>query len=211
MSLSLKEKIYERLDFYSDRFKDEGLCGHHGGAKPTDTDHLCNSRNRHLTDKNLYHTYAPYYADLIDSLVKDESDFALLELGISRGGSVAAWCESMPKAFICGVDKDLSLMWFNSTNYSNLKVIAGNHGDLNTYSAIEERKFDIIIDDGSHQSHEQVQNFSLLKNFLKPGGVYVIEDVYPQNTYPDDFLGQFQLVDLSIKSGRFDDRILVYR
>lgn len=211
MSNSLKERVFERLDFYSDRFKDSGKCGHHGDAKPTDVDHLCDSINRHLTDKNLYHTYAPYYADLIESLVTDESDFSLLELGISRGGSVAAWCESMPKAFICGVDKDLSLMLIDASSYSNLKVIAGNHGDPRTYDSILDRKFDIIIDDGSHQSHEQVQNFSLLKNFLKPGGVYVIEDVYPQNTYPADFLNQFQLVDLSVQSGRFDDRILVYR
>jgi len=41
--------------------------------------------------------------------------------------------------------------------------------------------------------------------------VYVIEDVYPSNTYDQEFLEKFELLDFSAKTGRFDDRVLVYK
>jgi hypothetical protein len=203
----LRLKIYERLDYYSDRFRSDGECG----AKTTGCrDITCDNRHRHFTDKNLYHNYAGFYADLISSKVVSPADFSLMELGIARGGSIAAWCESMPEASIVGVDKDLSLMWIEPHKYNNLKLLCGYHGEYQTYLPIMGKKFDIIIDDGSHQSSEQIQNFYTLRGFLKSGGIYVVEDVYPSNTYADGFLDQFELQDFSAKTGRFDDRVLTY-
>ena len=38
-------------------------------------------------------------------------------------------------------------------------------------------KFDIIIDDSTHDFNHQINIVKELKNFLKPGGLLVIEDV----------------------------------
>ena len=204
----LEKTIYQRLDYYSDRFKEDGPCGaKQNGCR----DGSCDSKRRHFTDKNLYHNYAEFYSKLISDLAADKDKFSLLELGVARGGSIAAWCESMPFAFVCGVDKDTSLLWIDKDKYSNLLILQGMHGSRNTYQQIENKKFDIIIDDGSHQASEQKENFSILQEFIADGGVYVIEDVYPSNTYDQDFLAKFELLDFSSKTGRFDDRVLVYK
>lgn len=204
----LEKSIYERLDYYSDRFKEDGPCGaKQNGCR----DESCDNRKRHFTDKNLYHNYAEFYSKLISDLAAGKEDFSLLELGVARGGSVAAWCESMPFAFVCGVDKNTSLLWIDKTKYSKLLVLEGLHGSRETYREIANKKFDIIIDDGSHQASEQKENFSVLQDFMSENGVYVIEDVYPSNTYDQEFLNRFELFDFSSKTGRFDDRVLVYK
>ncbi len=204
----LKKSIYERLDYYSDRFKEDGPCGAKvNGCK----DDSCTNRKRHFTDKNLYHNYAEFYSNIISDLAADKEEFSLLELGTSRGGSVAAWCEAMPHAFVCGVDKDESLLWIDKTQYKNLVILEGLHGDRSTYTPISDKKFNIIIDDGSHMATEQQQNFYVLQDLIGDGGVYVIEDVYPTNTYDPSFLKKFELLDFSPITGRFDDRVLVFR
>jgi len=204
----LQKAIYEKLDFYSDRFKEDGPCGaKQNGCRDTS----CDNRKRHFTDKNLYHNYAEFYSSLISELADNKENFSLLELGVARGGSVAAWCESMPFAFICGVDKDESLLWIDKTKYSNLLILEGMHGSRATYEKILDKKFDIIIDDGSHQASEQKENFAVLQDLIADNGVYVIEDVYPSNTYDQEFLEKFELLDFSAKTGRFDDRVLVYK
>jgi demethylmacrocin O-methyltransferase len=37
--------------------------------------------------------------------------------------------------------------------------------------------FDLIIDDGSHLNHHQIETFNILFPFMKENGVYVVEDV----------------------------------
>lgn len=134
-----------------------------------------------------------------------------MELGVYFGGSIAAWCESMPKSFVCGVDQNLSRIWIDPRDYPNLTLIAGNHEISSTYESLGDRKFDLIIDDGSHIADHQITNFNILKGKMKKGGVYVIEDIYPENSYPDSFLKNFEKVDFSKESGRGDDTLLVYR
>lgn len=38
--------------------------------------------------------------------------------------------------------------------------------------------FDIIIDDGSHKTSEQIKSFEILSKQLNKGGLYVIEDLH---------------------------------
>ena len=206
----IRDKVFERLNFYSDRFSDEGPCGAKPHGCPTN---VCEQRKRHYTDKNLYHTYANFYADTISGLYKEDEEFSLLELGVYYGGSCAAWCESIPNSFICGVDHNLGRIWINPSDYKNLTLLSGSHEDSKTYDSLGDRKFDIIIDDGSHIDRDQVANFLILRNKLKDGGVYVIEDIYPTppNFYSNEFLQFFERVDFSKESGRGDDVLLVYR
>lgn len=40
-----------------------------------------------------------------------------------------------------------------------------------------EGQFDFIIDDGSHELRDAVVSFRLLRDRIRPGGAYIIEDV----------------------------------
>jgi len=51
----------------------------------------------------------------------------------------------------------------------------GNIDFLNTITT----QFDVIIEDGSHHSDDQINTFNhLFNNNLKPGGLYVLEDLH---------------------------------
>lgn len=54
----------------------------------------------------------------------------------------------------------------------------GQQEDLEFLSKID-TQFDVIIDDGSHRSDHQITTFQyLFNNNLKPGGLYVVEDLH---------------------------------
>ncbi len=65
-------------------------------------------------------------------------------------------------------DYDVKLHKFNS------------HKDLDKlkeFSETYQDGFDIIIDDGSHWYENQINTYKNFKNLMKPGGVYIIEDI----------------------------------
>ena len=48
--------------------------------------------------------------------------------------------------------------------------------------------FDLIVDDGSHMSDDQVASLMYLWPFLKPPhGIYALEDLHAHVKFPDDF------------------------
>ncbi len=54
----------------------------------------------------------------------------------------------------------------------------GRHEDLDFLSTIK-TQFDVIVEDGSHRSDHQAIAFKhLFNNNVKPGGVYIIEDLH---------------------------------
>jgi hypothetical protein len=68
-------------------------------------------------------------------------------------------------------------------------------------------QLDVIIDDGSHKVGCQVSGANNLMQFLRPGGVYAIEDLQNQDVI-DYFSSQgWTIEDYRIRSGRYDDVI----
>lgn len=54
----------------------------------------------------------------------------------------------------------------------------GSQDDLEFLSTIK-TQFDVIVEDGSHHSDDQIITFKyLFENNLKPGGLYVLEDLH---------------------------------
>jgi SAM-dependent methyltransferase len=54
----------------------------------------------------------------------------------------------------------------------------GDQGDIEFLKTIT-TQFDVIIEDGSHHSDDQINTFRhLFHNNLKPGGLYVLEDLH---------------------------------
>lgn len=133
------------------------------------------------TDKgSLKHHYMEFYEQHLPKSPKK-----ILEIGVKEGRSLAMWHEYFPNAEIFGLD--LFEEYSHETVYKNIDHFSGGEWDLNKITLItgnqcyyivhdELRKFyfDVIIDDGSHNSRDQMITFFGLFN----GGQYYIEDLH---------------------------------
>lgn len=60
----------------------------------------------------------------------------------------------------------------------NIKCFSGDQGDLNFLKTIK-INFDVIVEDGSHHSDDQIVTFKqMFDNNVKSGGLYVLEDLH---------------------------------
>jgi SAM-dependent methyltransferase len=114
----------------------------------------------------------------------------LLEMGLQIGGpehgrragrqttdlpSVRMWLEYFPHAEIVGLDVS-DFGWFHDPRFRFIRCDMDKRAEI-ARAAAAEGPFDIIIDDASHASHHQ--QFALLEWWpkLRPGGLYIIEDL----------------------------------
>ena len=112
--------------------------------------------------------YEKYFSALKDSKIN------ILEIGVENGDSLRIWREYFTNANICGIDIDKKD--FKIDNVDIRQGDQSNHTFLlsliNTY-----KKFDIIIDDGSHQAKHIITSFNFLFPYLSNEGIYVVEDL----------------------------------
>ena len=125
--------------------------------------------DKHKTDKGRDHGYEYMYSELF--LGNDFS--SLLEIGVRQGRSIATWQELFPNIKIAGVDikrpKNLEVNE-NTFNY----ILCDS-----TTEAIRKHidtTYDIIIDDGSHVTEDQIKTFLNLADRFSY--CYVIEDIH---------------------------------
>lgn len=148
------------------------------------------------SDKVSVHNYGSFYDDLFARLKPQ----ALLEIGVYRGASLRAWkAAGVPKTI--GVDSD------PTTAAQGLHVLLA-HMPGQAY-AVAERVglLDIIIDDGSHLYPDYVATADVLFDQLRPGGVYVIEDIQTQDSVDALRRDGWTIEDWREKTGRYDDVI----
>ncbi len=130
---------------------------------------------KHGTDKSsAVHNYTRYYERYFEPL-RDQA-IKLLEIGVAEGYSLKTWEEYFPKGNIVGMDnKDCSL-----AGGGRISILQGNQGNKKHLKQITGmcNNFDIIIDDGSHINKHMVMTFETLFPTLKPGGLYIIEDLH---------------------------------
>jgi hypothetical protein len=115
----------------------------------------------------------------------------LLEIGIGyenlmapfvpfyvHGASLKMWTTYWPEAhiFACDIREDTLI---NEGNIRSWVVDQGKEHDLNRLVANCGSKLDVIIDDGSHVFEHQKLTARMLLPWLMKGGVYFIEDTYP--------------------------------
>ena len=162
---------------------------------------------RHGSDKDhpAGHSYGPVYEKLLAP--RRDGVFSVLEVGVLGGASLRAWRDYFPSAFVIGVD--VSAPTFEEWQVSARRADATKAEDL--AAALGDRRFDLIVDDGSHWEHHQLATFELLKPRLKPGGLYVVEDVQCVPTHDKLRALGFEVFDLRAEKSRFDDVLAVYR
>lgn len=101
----------------------------------------------------------------------------VLEIGLSNGGSLEMWQDYFgPKARVYGVDVDPQCRAYAT---ETVKVFTGNQGDRRFWQDFRRQvpQLDIVIDDGGHDPLHQTISLQELLPHLRPGGVYLCEDV----------------------------------
>lgn len=139
--------------------------------------HLEALASKYGTDK-LDHGYIPFYEKHLP-----KSPRRILEIGVNNGASIKMWRDYFPHAEIIGLDLfaeyDIGEVYEDVVG-DNLDLIAKTHfvkGDQRDWQILEELRkynFDVIIDDGSHNSRDQMMTFYGLFN----GKQYYIEDLH---------------------------------
>jgi hypothetical protein len=102
----------------------------------------------------------------------------IAEIGIYSGGSLEMWRDYFgPRAYIYGVDIEPRCKVYE---HDRVKVFIGDQADKSFWREFRTRvpKLDIVIDDGGHEYEQQLTSLEELLPHLRPGGVYLCEDVH---------------------------------
>lgn len=136
------------------------------------------------SDKHFWHRYSGFYRRHLESL---ESVSLILEFGVFKGASIAWLRDLFPDAEIVGVDiLPPEPEW---TAGSGISYITADQGDRAAVARILHslnRRFDLVIDDGSHVPQHQANCLAETLHYLRSGGMYILEDLHtshPQHPY----------------------------
>ena len=121
-----------------------------------------------------------YLNEYEDKLRKyQERPINFFEIGILNGGSLEIFSKYFTKAKLilgCDIDTKCNELHYDQTN---IKVIIGDANEEKIKNQIiKYSEFDIIIDDGSHNSDDIVRSFCNYFNHLKDNGLFIIEDLH---------------------------------
>ena len=160
-------------------------------------------------DKGGIHTYIETYDKLFAPFQKGCS---IMEIGLALGHSIDLFDEYFDNSTIVGID--ISVI-FNRDSYKNkVAIIEGDATKEDTLTWFtKDTKFDIVIDDGSHVTQDQLTTFNLLKGKMNKGGIYIIEDILALDIERSKFIelhDNCEIVDMR-DNGRFDNVLIIYR
>lgn len=140
-------------------------------------------------DKLHSHSYISFYEEALSVINVSR----LLEVGIGfehlmlpfvpfyiHGASLLMWRDAFPEAeiFSCDIRPETLV------NEDRIHSVVADQSDADSLKAMANGfggNFDVIIDDGSHQREHQLLTAQVLIPYLRPGGLYCIEDVMLHN------------------------------
>lgn len=134
-------------------------------------------------DKGTIHSYIPEYERL---LAPYRNGSTIMEIGIAYGYSMKMWGEYFINSKIIGADIGIGSLsdYFKDPKF---EIILGDATKPEFLEKVKDYSFDIIIDDASHLSQDQQATFLLLKNKMKKGGIYIIEDILSLDICKNEF------------------------
>lgn len=135
---------------------------------------LINSYNNSPQPSFKVSNYFHIYADLFSHL--RGTDCTFVETGILNGGSLFMWRDWLgPQARIIGLDLNPNAAKWRDHGF---EIYIGDQGDPNfwqeTFKTIGQ--FDALLDDGGHQSFQQIVTLTESLKAVKPSGLIVVED-----------------------------------
>lgn len=122
---------------------------------------------------------------LLRTLAASKPGGAFLELGTGTGASTAWILDGMdPAATLLTVDGEAEYVEVARRHLGHDRRVTFRVGDGASFlREIRERQFDLIFADTWPGKFDQVEDALAL---LRPGGLYVIDDLMPQPNWPDD-------------------------
>ena len=125
--------------------------------------------------------YLPEYQRLFTKSDGSKVDF--LEIGVQHGGSYRLWKNFFGEDLLrwTGIDINQKCLALNNQlSPEKGLVYCGSQADPVFLEDVASQRgeFDIIIDDGSHQSEHIIASFKTLAKHVRDGGLYIIEDVH---------------------------------
>ena len=140
---------------------------------------------REFTDKSpdstywRKHCYTEFYGPVLAHMQNKHMN--ILEIGVRWGGSLLMWAEYFQNSKIFGIDIDLNqikpAIREKIINHDRIIILEGNGYDENfVKNEFADIKFDIILDDGSHSTNDQVRFFEIYTKFLEKDGFIFSED-----------------------------------
>jgi hypothetical protein len=148
------------------------------GERPRAVSDLERHFDSHATGPGIFKWR--HYFDIYDRHLSHlrGTDVHLLEIGVAGGGSLAMWREYFgPSAYICGMDIDPDCGRFAD---ERTEIVVGDQADESFWRRFiaSHNPLDIVIDDGGHLPEQQIVTLEHLLPHIKPGGVYVCEDIH---------------------------------
>lgn len=142
------------------------------------------------TDKSPYsvhghrHPYTAPYSLFFEPIRNKATKFA--EIGVFRGASVLSWRRFFPLTTrIYGFDNDAdnvkSIAAYQWPNVVVDTMDASQEGSIHemlTKYTRDGELFDVLLDDASHDPEDQVKVIRIGLQFLKQGGLLIVEDVF---------------------------------
>ncbi|MDB5403517.1 MAG: hypothetical protein JWQ55_5535 [Rhodopila sp.] len=127
------------------------------------------------TDKSsLNHDYLRHYERILEPFRSEP--ITLLEIGIFHGASLNMWSSYLEKALVVGVDIRPECAQYAG---GRREVEIGSQADKEYLADLGRRRQPhVIVDDGSHQADHVILTFRTLYPHLRPGGIYIVEDMH---------------------------------
>tara|TARA_B110000046_G_scaffold98097_1_gene105740 strand:+ start:1132 stop:1983 length:852 start_codon:yes stop_codon:yes gene_type:complete len=170
--------------------------------KKKDIDQISNSKNESLDDLFLKfnadkgsqlllngkivkgHNYSPFYVKYFNKY-KNKKKLNILEIGTLRGAAAASFYQFFPGSLIYCLDVSPFQTFYYSKSIRTIYCNTRSKKSINNAVKYLDCKFDIIIDDGSHNVKDQILTLSAFITKLKKGGTYVIEDINQYTVFPE--------------------------
>lgn len=126
------------------------------------------------------HDYLRKYAFFLERFCHAD-DLRFMELGIgpdwNMGASLKMWLDYFPRA-----DARFTMVDLNpeAQRFAGPRVAirVGDLGDPGFLRALATQPQDVILDDASHRWRHQIETFLALFDAVRPGGLYIIEDIH---------------------------------
>ena len=171
------------------------------------------AQGRHVngTDKESNHAYGDAYESLFSKPAIDRSDTLhyidpeydpmttktrdtvelMMEVGVADGSSLCAWRECFPNALCVGMD-------IHHSDRAHGERIEFYLGDQRSKEDCERaaagRQFDLIVEDATHQLADTLVTLLYLWPFVKPGGLYVVEEFADIGSLRKNVLALFRVI-----------------
>jgi hypothetical protein len=134
------------------------------------------TQNNYNTDKHHGHGYFKLiYNDLLSPLSKDVKKF--VEIGVNAGGSVELWRDYFREATVYGLDINVDIA-LNGNERIELKRVDQSKREELIAFGLEHNDIDVLVEDGSHKMYDQQITLATLFKSIKPGGIYILEDLH---------------------------------